>query len=86
MIESSVLARLNHGARVFALPGCEAAIEQELGHANYAIERRADLVAHVGQKIAFCPAGRLDMLDLLLDLGIGKREQVRLRLQQFIHT
>ncbi len=41
-----------HGAHEVALLGVEPGFGQEVGHADDAVERRADLVAHVGQKFA----------------------------------
>ena len=38
---------------------CEVGVEHQLGHADDAVHRRADFVAHVRQKLALGPVGRL---------------------------
>ena len=42
--------------------GFELGVEHQLGHADHAVHRRADLVAHVGQELALGPIGRLGRL------------------------
>ncbi len=37
-------------------------VEQQAGHADHAVHRRPDLVAHVGQELALGPVGRLGLL------------------------
>ena len=55
---------------IFALRGAQARIGKELRHANHAVHRRADLVAHVGEEFAFGAiragggVGRLDEREL----------------------
>ena len=44
--------RALHHRQILALFEREARVERELGHADDAVERRADLVAHVGQELA----------------------------------
>ena len=46
-------------SQVLALLGGEVGVEHELGHADDAVHRRADLVAHVGQELALRAVGRL---------------------------
>ena len=46
-------------AEVLALPWRQLGIQGQLGHADDAVHRRADLVAHVGEKLALGSAGRL---------------------------
>jgi hypothetical protein len=67
-------------AREFGLLGIERGIQQQVGHADHAIERRANLVAHGGQEIALEP-GRLFgsvlgieqmLLQLALLAGVGE--------------
>src|SRR5438270_6664 len=41
----------------------EFGAEQQLGHSNHAVQRRADLVAHVGEKLALGFVGGLRFLD-----------------------
>ena len=48
-----------HHPEVLALLGGELGVERQLGHADDAVHRRADLVAHVGQELALGPAGGL---------------------------
>ena len=45
------LARLAHGLGVMALWNIEICIEQQLGHAEHAVDGCADLVAHIGQEL-----------------------------------
>ncbi len=41
---------------ILALLGRQVAVEHQLRHADDAVHRRPDLVAHVGQELAFRPA------------------------------
>ena len=59
MIVSSASALFSHGARVLALLGVQVGVEQECGHADDAVHRRADLVAHVGEELALRGVRRL---------------------------
>ena len=45
----------------------EVGVEHQLGHADDAVHRRADLVAHVGQELALGAVGRLGRF-----LGLGR--------------
>ncbi len=54
-----------------ALLAVESGVEQRLDHADDAVERRADLVAHIGEKGGFRPVGRLRRL------GRGKQRAFR---------
>ena len=45
--------------QVLALLGRELGVQDQLGHADDAVHRGADLVAHVGEELALGPAGRL---------------------------
>src|SRR5258708_31128873 len=51
--------RLARHVGVEALIGIEAAVEEDLDHADDAVERRADLVAHVGEELGLGAARRL---------------------------
>ena len=51
-----------------ALVAAEGGVEQQAGHADDGVHRRADLVAHVGQEGALGPVGGLGGL-----LGLGQR-------------
>src|SRR5262249_42787701 len=66
-----VLARLVDGARELQ-PGRlidgHIGVEQDVGEADDAVEGRAQLVAHVRQKLRLVPADLLQLLALLLDL------------------
>ena len=48
--------------QVSALLRCELGATQQFGHADDAIHRRADLMAHIGQERAFGPVGLLGQL------------------------
>ncbi len=52
------LARIADGGQVFALLLREMALEDQFGHADHGVQRRADFVAHVGQECALGAAGR----------------------------
>ena len=58
-------------SEILALLGRQLGVEQQLGHADDAVHRRADLVAHVGQELALGPAGGLGGLLGLLELDLG---------------
>ena len=51
------IGRAFHQAEVLALPRRQVGVEGQLGHADDAVHRRADLVAHVGEELALGPAG-----------------------------
>ena len=53
------LRRALHRLQVVALLGAERRVERELGHADDAVHRRADLVAHVREELALGPVGGL---------------------------
>ena len=55
----------------FALLRVERGVLQQLGHAEDAVHRRADLVAHVGQELALGPAGGLGALPGLEQRGLS---------------
>src|SRR6202034_3003928 len=67
--QEGIRARLESLGKV-ALPRFEIAVKQSTRHPNYAVHRRANLVAHIGQKLAFglisCFGGLLGTLQLLL--------------------
>ena len=50
MIDEHLLARARDLLGALALLVGQAHVEQQLGHADHAVHRRADLVAHVGQE------------------------------------
>src|SRR5688572_19873337 len=56
--EQGIGARADH-ARVLALAAVEVGIEQELGHADHAVHRRADFMAHIREELAPGPARRI---------------------------
>ena len=72
-----------HCASPFALPGFEVAAQQQLVHAQHAVQRRANFVAHGRQKLALGPAGGfrglLGMLQIRRALGNLFLEAVALR-------
>ena len=57
--------------QVLALLGGQVGVQGQLGHAEDAVHRRADLVAHVGQELALGPVGGLGRLLGLLQLLLG---------------
>ena len=68
---SSVLGRLV--AIVSAHSRCSASsgvVEQQLGHAEHAVHRRPDLVAHPGQELALGPRRRFRRVARLTQLGL----------------
>ena len=71
MIAEQRLARAAHRLGVLALLGVELGVEQQPGHADHAVHRRADLVAHVGQELRLQARGleRLVARDGQLLLG-----------------
>ena len=54
--QQRLAGRLDH-VQVFALLGGEVRVEGELGHADDAVQRGANLVAHVGQELALRAVG-----------------------------
>ncbi len=60
-----------HQRQIFALFGIQLRIQQNLGQADNAIHRRADLVAHVGQEFALGAAGGFGGLLGLQQLRFG---------------
>ena len=63
------LGRFLHDRQIIALLGVDRRVEQELGHAEDGVHRRADLVAHVGDKRALGPVGLVGRLFGRLELG-----------------
>ena len=59
MTVSSASAETCTISRYSRCSGVSVGVERQLGHADDAVHRRADLVAHVGQEFALGPAGRL---------------------------
>ena len=59
MIVSSESAEFLTTFQVLALLGGQVGVERQLGHADDAVHRRADFVAHVGQELALGAVGRL---------------------------
>ena len=51
---------------IFPLFGIELGVQKQIGHAQHAVHRRADFVAHVGQELALGTAG---LLGLYPELG-----------------
>ena len=62
--------RLANDRQQVALLRIEAAVGHDLGHGQDAVQRRADLVAHVGQEIALGPAGGFGVSALLQKLQL----------------
>ena len=62
MIASRVSAGTADRVGALALFRAQFRVEQQFGHADHAVHRRADLVAHVGEKLALVAAGALGSL------------------------
>ena len=72
MIASSASPDCAHRLRrTRAARGVSSRVEQQLGHADHAVHRRADLVAHLGQELALGPARRLRRVARLPQLLLG---------------
>ena len=56
---------------VISLLRVERGVDQQFRHANHAVERRSDLVAHFGQELALGQIGLVGLVDLRLQHGIG---------------
>ena len=56
------LARFPRGLGVIELLAVELGVEQEIDHAEHAVHRRADLVAHGGEELGLRLAGELGLL------------------------
>ena len=76
-----VFARLARGQQVVGLTGVELRALQQRQHAQQAVERRAQLVAHVGQEGALGAAGLLGFEAGLLQIA-GQRLEVGAALLQ----
>ena len=51
-----------HLAQVVTLPVGEVGLETQVGQPDHGVHGRADLVAHIGEKIALGPRGRLSRI------------------------
>jgi len=65
------LGRRDDRAEVFPLAGRQLGVEGQFGHADDAVHRGADLVAHVGQELALGPGGRLGRLAGAVGVALG---------------
>jgi hypothetical protein len=72
------LARGLGGVQIVALLGRQRRLQREVRHADHGVQRRADLVAHVGEELALgsrCPLGALacdvQLLDELCQTLVG---------------
>ena len=81
--QQRLAGRLDH-VQILALLGAEVRAERELGHADDAVQRRANLVAHVGQKLALRAVGGFGRVlrafplhDLGLEGLVGAQERTR---------
>ena len=70
-VQQAVGREFDHG-QLFALGQFEGGVEQEFGQTDNGVHRRADLVAHVGEKLALGAAGRLGGGPGLLQLGLDQ--------------
>jgi hypothetical protein len=68
--------RCFHRRQAVALIGRQIGVEQQVGHAHDAVHRCADLMAHVGQELAFRPAG-VHRLVASRDQLLVRRPQLR---------
>ncbi len=89
------VGRALDGGREAALARIELRIEQQLGHAQHAVHRRADLVRHAREEFALGAAGRLGdaagldaVVHRLAQRAVGLGETagalVHLRFEQFL--
>ena len=51
------LPRTAHGVGIVALLRGQVRVQQQAGHADHTVHRRADLMAHVGQEFGFAAVG-----------------------------
>ncbi len=65
------LARLADDAQTLALLGLQIAHGHDLRHGQHAVQRRPDLVAHIGQEVGFQNIGRLGRVARLDQLVHG---------------
>ena len=65
------LARFPRGLGVIELLAVELGVEQEIDHAEHAVHRRADLVAHGGEELGLRLAGELGLLLCGEELGFA---------------
>ena len=73
------VGRLLDHLQVLALLGVELGLQRQLGHADHAVHRRADLVAHVGEELALGAVGLLGLhLRLARPLLAAQQRLVRL--------
>ena len=75
MNASSASARVLHRPQVVALLGRELGPQRQFGHADDGVHRRANLVAHVGEKLALGFRGFFGAL--LGDLELASRVPLR---------
>ncbi len=68
------------GLAELALVWRQLGVEQQLGHAEHAVHRRADLVAHVGEELRFGAVGSLRLAGQSLGL-LGALSQLEGPLQ-----
>jgi hypothetical protein len=76
---------------VIALAFAEVGIDQDLGETDHRVERRADLVAHVGQELALGAVRRLcgiarhaEFAGLILEGAFGLFADLDLSAQRFV--
>ena len=65
---------------VVALLGVSSRVERQLGHADDAVHRRADLVAHVGEELALGAAGFHGLVARRRHVGVERAQFGRARL------
>jgi len=53
------LSRIAAYADVFSLFRIQGTLRKKLSHTQYSVHGRSNFMAHAGQKITFCPIGRL---------------------------
>ncbi len=82
IIASSDVGRLLDHVEVLALLGVQVGVERQLGHADDAVHRRADFVAHVGQELALGPVRLFGVFlrDDQLGVHAGAQPQILLEL------
>ena len=74
------LGRRLDGRQAVALLGGQLAVERQLGHAEDAVHRRPDFVAHVGEELALGAAGFHRLVARADEVGVGGAQFGRARL------
>jgi hypothetical protein len=77
--DSSVSPRGFHRLQIGRLFGRERRVAEKIGHAENAVQRRADLVRHHGQKARLCAICRFRLIARLGQRALGETRSVTSR-------